>query len=124
MKSGNTKDLEQHIELASYDDKFLSREEEKKTLEKAISELGFESVDDAKKLVEAFCRKNQIVNERLLDEKISNLLKGACSDGSISKTEFDSIFNEMKPVSNLNENSLKSKMKALIIENKFKVKEG
>jgi len=123
MKNTQTT-LEQMIHLCIFDDNTLSINEEKKCVTKAV-ELGM-TVENALTIITTYCNKNNILLERKIDENLTSQLNGACSDGSVSKKEFDTIVEYTRTLTGgkWNNPSIYRKLKGLINKNGLKVKEG
>lgn len=126
MNSGEIKKrFVEEIKLRAYDDRYIDLAEEKEILQIAIQEgIG---VDSARSLLRQACEQQGYVIESLLNEKAKTLLEQfASNDGSIDKKEFDDTVGILfKAAQNrLSQAKCQKKVKALILDNEWKVKEG
>lgn len=115
----------EEIKLRAYDDRYIDVTEEKEILQIAIKE-GM-SVDSARALLRQVCETQGYIIESLLNEKAKTLLEQFSSnDGSIDKKEFDdTVAIIFKAAQNrLSQAKCQKKVKTLILENEWKVKEG
>jgi len=118
-------ELTEEIKLRCFDDMYIDRPEEKEILQKAIS-LGV-TVDEARVFIRSISLRDGYVVESELDQTALDLMKPfAENDGKITQKEFE---NAVKFLLNMSKNKvtkseLDKKVKTVIVDNGFKVKEG
>ena len=117
--------LTEEIKLRCFDDMYIDKGEEKEILQKAIS-LGV-TIDEARVFIKSIALRDGYVVESELEEMALNLMKPfAENDGKITQKEF---MNAMKFLSNtskgkVSDTELQKKLKMVVLDNNFKVKEG
>jgi len=115
----------EYITLQAYDDQYIDRKEEKKILEVAIKN-GI-TVEDALSLIHQVAHQKAWVIEREAEERAKEILQQfAHNDGAIDKKEFEDALGIFKTAckGKLPEIELKQRLKKMIIDNGWKVKEG
>ena len=117
--------LTEEIKLRCFDDMYIDKGEEKEILQKAIA-LGV-TIDEARVFIKSIALRDGYVIESELEETALNLMKSpAENDGKITQKEF---MNAMKFLSNTSKGKvsdveLQKKLKMVVLDNNFKVKEG
>lgn len=83
------------IKLRAYDDKYIDRNEEREILQIAI-QLGV-GIDSARLALVQVCEENGYIVESLVLKQIKEQVAAAAStDGMVSQTEFDAIFQTIR----------------------------
>ena len=119
------KQFVEQVKLRAYDDKYVDVGEEKEILQIAISQNI--SIDSARGALRAVCENNGYVLESVLDEKAKDMLDTfASNDGVVDKKEFDDTVMTVKKAANgkISESKIKKKVKKIILDNEWNVKEG
>ena len=119
------KQFAEHVKLKAYDDKYVGRDEEKEILQFGVSE-GL-TVDEALSVLVRVCQEQSYVLERDIDTRAEEMLRQfAANDGKIDKKEF---FDAVEIVENmskgfLSEPKCQQKVKKIVLENGWKIREG
>jgi hypothetical protein len=119
------KQFVEFIKLQVFDDGYIDRQEEKAILERGIS-LGI-SVESGLAIINQVASTNGYVVERLVNERSKQILQQfASNDGKIDKKEFDDAvaFYKADTKGKLREDEIRRRVKQLILDNDWKVKEG
>jgi hypothetical protein len=125
ISSESHKQFVEFIKLQVFDDGYIDRQEEKVILEKGIN-LGI-SIDSGLAIINQVATSNGYVVERLVNERSRQILNQfASNDGKIDKKEFDDAvaFYQADTKGKLREDEIRRRIKQLILDNGWKVKEG
>ena len=115
----------ERVKLKAYDDKYVGRDEEKEILQFGVSK-GL-TVDEALSVLVRVCQEQSYVLERDIDTRAEEMLRQfAANDGKIDKKEF---FDAVEIVENmskgfLSEPNCQQKVKRIVLENGWKIREG
>lgn len=114
----------EYIKLQTYADKYLDRDEERKILEKGI-EMGL-GIDEGLQIIRNVAEANNIVLERAAEERAVEALRTFAMDGKVDKKEFANAVTIFKNAckDKLSEVEIKKRLKAFMIHNGWKAKEG
>lgn len=115
----------QEVKLRAYDDRYIDRAEEKEILKIAI-EHGI-SLDSARAALVQVCEFSDYTIESILEQRAKEMLEQfASNDGRIDKKEFFDAVSMMHKLAKdrLSEAACRSKAKAIVVSNQWKVKEG
>jgi hypothetical protein len=116
--------LGEFVKLNTYDDKYIDRDEEKKILQEAVR-IGI-SVDEGLALMRQTANANGITVERDVEDNVKDMLRTFTRDGQIDKKEFVDAVETYKAKCNnrVPEPEIKRRVKAMIQNEGWKVKEG
>ena len=115
----------EHVKLRAYDDKYIGRNEEKEILQFGVNE-GL-TVDESLSIIVRVCQEQNYVLERDIETRAEEMLRQfAANDGKIDKKEF---FDAVEIVENmskgfLSEPTCQQKVKKIVLENNWKIREG
>lgn len=115
----------EYIILQAYDDQYIDRDEEKKILEVAIKN-GI-SIEEGLLLIRQLAYQKAWVIEREVEDHVTEILRQfSNNDGVINKKEFEDSLALFKSAckGKFPEPELKRRLKKIILENAWKVKEG
>ncbi len=118
-------ELIQYILLQVYNDQYIDRLEEKKILEACVKK-GV-TVEEGLALIHQVANEKDLVVERVVEERAKELLQQfALNDGVIDKKEFEDAFSLFKLAckGKVPDPLLKKRLKQMVLENGWKVKEG
>lgn len=119
------KQFVEFVKLQVYDDGYIDRQEEKAILERGIS-LGI-SIESGLAIINQVASANGYVVERQVNDRSKQILNQfANNDGKIDKKEFDDAvaFYKTDTKGKLKEDEIRRRVKQLILDNGWKVKEG
>lgn len=114
-----------HVQLKAYDDNLIDREEERSLLETGVG-MGL-TIEDAGSLIREVARDKGYGVERDLDEEARQQLAVAAADKKgVEKNEFEEAVRRYLAGAKgaMPEARVKSKLKQIVLENSWKVKEG
>ena len=115
----------EEVKLRAYDDRYIDVDEEKEIIQIAI-ENGV-GVDAARNGLRQVCENNNYVIESALNEAAKDILQQfAENDGVVDKREFDDAVGivKKKAQGKLNESQCRKKVKQIVQDNDWKVREG
>ncbi len=115
----------EHIKLRAYDDKYIACQEEKEILEFGVNE-GL-SVDESLSVITRVCQDENYVLERDINTRAEEMLRQfASNNGNIDKKEFFDAVEIVKSMSKgfLSEPNCQKKVKEIILENNWKIRDG
>ena len=120
----NEKKLSEHINLRTYEDKYLDRKEEREILEKGL-ELEI-NIDRSLEIVAYTSEKYNIVLERQVEEKAFDAIKLFNADGVVTKTEFEDACKLMydKSSGKISDYECQKRLKKFMVDKKIKPKQG
>lgn len=115
----------EEVKLRAYDDRYIDVDEEKEIIQIAI-ENGV-SVDAARNGLRQVCESNNYIIESALNEAAKDILQQfAENDGHVDQREFNDAVGicKNKAQGKLNEAQCRKKVKQIILDNDWKVREG
>ncbi len=124
--SGNARQqFVEHIKIQAYDDNFIDRQEERNLLERAVG-MGL-GADEAMAVIREVAEDKGFVVERDLEDRATERLAQAASDKKgLEKKEFDEVLSQFiaEGKNTLRRGEAAKRLKAIVLAQGFKVKEG
>jgi hypothetical protein len=114
-----------YIKLQAYEDGYIDRQEERKLLEHAI-QLGI-GIDEGQSIMRDLAQQQNYVIEREVENQAKELLERfSTSGGAIDKKEFNEAAGIFISAckGKISETDSRRRLKKIVIENNWKVKEG
>jgi len=112
----------EYIKLQAFDEKYISKEKEKKILGEAV--MRFEmGIDDARAIMSGVAAENDFIFERDVDRLVKEIMTAFASlDRYISRKEFQhaaSIYRQLSG-GHIGEGEAKRRLKQMMLENEWK----
>ena len=112
----------EYIKLQVFDEKYLSRDRERKILGEGVTRFEI-PLEDARSILMAVASENDFIFEKDVDKLVKEIMQAfAASDGNVGPNEFRHAISIYKQLSSghVSEHEAKRRLKQMMLDNEWK----